>query len=169
MNQLPTSICFWTLLCAACSISLQAAGDPFLPVGEGPITSPTMLVDFVDNDSVSMSLDRTDFKCKTPIIDSGNGFDYCELYVVPTFSAAASAVLMVFGHCEATIKYRTRDNSLEQNKSFFENFTAAVVNGSGLAQVTMTLKPLLAALDPIVEAKVANFDCGVDRVFDEIH
>jgi hypothetical protein len=116
--------------------------------------------------TVTIKLSDTRFDCKEPILAQEPGFERCELYTVPRFTAPKSALLRVFGHCEATIRYRTRDGLMDDQESFYERFDGAIVDGSGLSPVTMTLKPLKILFDPIVEAKVTRLECAIDEVFD---
>jgi hypothetical protein len=116
--------------------------------------------------AVTIKLTDTRFECKNPMFSTEPGFERCELYTVPRFTAPPDAVLRLFGHCDATIRYKTRDGIIESRGSLYERFDAAIVDGSGLAPVTMILKPTRLLLDPIIEAQVTDLRCSIDEVFD---
>jgi hypothetical protein len=118
---------------------------------------------------VTIKLTDTRFDCKEPIVSQEPGFERCELYTVPRFTAPQTALLKVFGHCEATIRYRTRNGLMDDRELLYERFNGAIVDGSGLAPVNMTFKPLRILVDPIVEAEVTNLECTIDEVFDTTH
>lgn len=115
--------------------------------------------------SITITLTATRFDCKEPLFTPEKGFERCELYTVPRFTAPRDALVKVFGHCDATIRYKTRDGLLENRQSLYEEFYGAIVDGKGLAPVTMTFRPSGLLLDPIVEARVTELVCSVDQVF----
>jgi hypothetical protein len=115
---------------------------------------------------VTIRLTDTRFKCKQPFLPSDDtGFEQCEVYTVPRFTASPRALLKVFGHCEVTIRYKTRDGLIERRDSLREKFHSAVVDGAGLAPVTMTFRPTGLLFDPIVEARATDLRCSIDQVF----
>jgi len=120
----------------------------------------------VAEEPVTIRLTETRFKCHEPWLRTEDtGFERCEVYTVPRFTASPRALLKVFGHCEVTIRYKTRDGIMEQRDSLRQKFYGAVVDGAGLAPVTLTFRPTGLTFDPIVEAKATDLRCSIDEVF----
>lgn len=117
-----------------------------------------------DTAAVTIKLTQTRFDCEKPLLPE-EGFERCEVYTVARFTAPSSALLKVFGHCEVTIRYKTRDGLLEDRQSLHQRFDGAIVDGAGLAPITLRFSPTRISFDPIVEAKATDLRCSIDEAF----